>query len=400
MQPRRPAPTPWNGSGPFLIASASLVLVFAVSGAPIPLFSLYRAEDGVTDTQLGWVSVAYFLSAATALLVLGRLSNYLGRRPVAVCALVCAMLSCLILAVAKGAFSLSVARVLQGMACGIASTALGSYVVDTAPSRARWLPAAITGSSPMVGISLGALASGILAEYGPAPRSFVHLALAGLACLSMALLLASPETVASKRGVLASLRPRLEIPNDAGRRLTVAGAAFVATWSFGGFYQAFGASVTTDYLGTRSPLLVAIVFSSILVLNPFGSPLAGRLSTVSGIRGGLTVFSLAVLAIMFGFYLGAVEIVVSASLVVGLAQGVASTCAIRSLLLGVRQDERAGLLSTIYLISYAGAAIPALVAGPLARHVELMDIATGYAALALAASALSIVMVRSSAEGR
>src|SRR3954469_11934032 len=122
----------------FVAAACSLVFVFAAAGTPIPLYNTYRAQDGITNADLGWVSVGYFLAAATSLLVLGSLSNHLGRRPVAIAALASAALSCLVLIGMHGVLSLAVARVLQGLACGVASSALGSYVVDSAPRRPRW----------------------------------------------------------------------------------------------------------------------------------------------------------------------------------------------------------------------------------------------------------------------
>ena len=151
----------------FVAATCSLVLVFAGSGTPIPLFNLYRAEDGITNADLAIVSVAYFIAAATSLLVLGRLSNHLGRKPVALAGLILAALACLILIGTRGVHQLLGARVLQGLAVGLGASALGSYVIDSAPERPRWLAAAVTGSAPVLGIPTGALLS---ARWSATPR--------------------------------------------------------------------------------------------------------------------------------------------------------------------------------------------------------------------------------------
>src|SRR3954462_4315042 len=81
----------------FVSAACSLVFVFAAAGTPIPLYNTFRAEDGITNADLAIISVGYFLAAATSVLTLGRLSNHLGRRPVALAALACAALSSLVL---------------------------------------------------------------------------------------------------------------------------------------------------------------------------------------------------------------------------------------------------------------------------------------------------------------
>ena len=383
-------------SGAFMVASCSLIFVFAAAGTPIPLYNVYRAQDGITNADLGMVSVGYFVAAAISLLMLGRLSNHLGRRPIAVAALASAMLSCVFLVSARGLAALFAARVLQGLACGIASSGLGAYVVDTAPSRPRWLPALVTGSAPMIGIPIGSLACGALAQYGPAPRVLIYVVTATVLMISIALIIMSPETVPGRRGPLRSLRPRMEVPPGAKRLLVAAGAALVATWSLGGFYQAFGPSVVAQYLGTPSPLMAAAVFSSFMPLSPVGGPLNGAVSPVSALRLGMVVFVLSLGGIVVSMHFGAVVPFIGATLIAGRANGAASTAAIRGLLARTPLQGRAGLLSTIYLISYSGAALPGVVAGRLATTWTLFHIALGYALLGLVGAAIAIHVSRAS----
>src|SRR5215470_9418961 len=59
----------------FLSAVVSLVVSFATAAAPIPLYNIYRAEDGFTNAGISMAVVAYAVGTIGALLVLGRLSN-------------------------------------------------------------------------------------------------------------------------------------------------------------------------------------------------------------------------------------------------------------------------------------------------------------------------------------
>lgn len=378
----------------FVAATCSLVLVFAGSGTPIPLFNLYRAEDGITNAELAIVSVAYFIAAATSLLVLGRLSNHLGRKPVALAGLILAALACLILIGTRGVHQLLGARVLQGLAVGLGASALGSYVIDSAPERPRWLAAAVTGSAPVLGIPTGALLSGALVGYAPAPRVLVYAVMAGLLTICATLIAMSPETVARGRGAIASLRPRLQVPVGSGRLLLPAGAVFVATWSFGSFYQSFGPPATAQWLGTTNPLVNAAVFSSVMLLGPVGGPLTGRIAPAAGLRLAMALFVLAVVGAVASLAQGAVVPFIAASLVAGFAQGAASTCGIRALLATAQLEERAGLLATIYLIAYSAAAFPGIIAGQLTGRFDLLQIAMGYAALGVGASVVAILTAR------
>jgi MFS family permease len=223
MPPRRSA------SIGFVGASASLAVVFAASGSPIPLYETYRRADGLTTGDLALTAVAYFAGAMLALLALGRLSNHLGRRPVTLAALTLAAAGCLVLTEVHGTGTLVTGRVLQGLACGLASSAVAAYVVDTAPPTPRWLAAAVTADAPMLGLTIGALGSGALAAYGPAPRTLVYLLVAALLAACALLVAAGPETVAPTPGAAASLRPQVRIPATARRYLPVASATFVAT---------------------------------------------------------------------------------------------------------------------------------------------------------------------------
>ena len=293
----------------FIGAVGSLVAVFAASASPIPLCDVYRRADGFSHADLALTAVAYFVAVMAALLVLGRLSNHLGRRPVALAALAITAVGTLVLTEVHSVTPLILGRVIQGIGCGLASSAIAAFVVDSAPASPAWLASAVTTGSPMVGLTVGALGSGALAEYGPAPRTLAYLIAAGLLAACAALIAAGRETVARGAGAAASLRPQVRIPRAARRLLPAAAATFLATWALGGFYQAFGPSVVADQLGTTNTLIAAAggsrrVLSAIYLISYSGAaipgPIAGQLSRSVGLfeialgYGGLAAIACAV----------------------------------------------------------------------------------------------------------
>ncbi len=118
----RPFPKFSRSTG-FLVASSALIGVFFSAGLAIPLYNTFRVEDGITDGDLALTTVAYLGMTALSLLMFGRLSNHLGRRPLVVAALACTIAACLVLMQVHSLPVLITGRVLQGLACGIASTA-------------------------------------------------------------------------------------------------------------------------------------------------------------------------------------------------------------------------------------------------------------------------------------
>lgn len=370
----------------FVVATISLVGVFAASGSPIPLYERYRVADHLSTADLSLAAVVYFVGAIGALLVLGRLSDHLGRRPIAISAVALAAAGALVLLDVSSLAPLLVGRFLHGLACGLASTALTSYVVDTAPSRSSWLPAATTAGAPLVGLTVGALSAGALVQYGPHPLQLTYLLVIGLLVVCVGLLVGSPETVARRRGARASLRPRIAIPDRVRPLMPAAGVVFVSTWALGGFYQAFSPTVSAQALHTRSTLVAAVVFASFMAPNAIGGPLTGRLRAATAQRLGMLVFAAAIIVVVVSLHAGSTLGVIAASLIAGTAQGAASTGTMRDLLNQTDASGRAGLLAAVYAISYSGAAIPGLIAGRAAVHLGLVQVAAAYAALALAAA--------------
>ncbi|WP_208738290.1 MFS transporter [Oceanidesulfovibrio marinus] len=378
----------------FIAATISLLMAFAVSATPIPLYDIYRRADGLTYSDLSLTAVVYFVGAITALLIFGRISDHLGRKPVTFLVFGLEAVACILLLDVDSALPLVIGRLLLGLACGLASSAIASYVVDSAPSSPHWLPAVVVANSPMTGLTLGAIASGALVEYGPYPRVLCYVVVLAGIVVSALLVALSKETVTRTPGLLASLRPKFSLPQADRRLYPVAACTFVATWALGGFFQAYGPSIAADQLGTQDTLTAALVFSSYLLPCVIGGPLAGRFSPATAQRLGMVVFTLAVGGVLVALKMSAVGVFLLTSAIAGAAQGTVVTGSIRSLLADVSPQKRAGVLSLIYATSYTGAAVPSFIAGQLSHFMGLFQIAVCYGFLAVLACIIILLFAR------
>ena len=394
--------TPRRGGRPevsrtvgLIAAATALAVIFVSSGSPIPLYNVFRVEDGLTDADLALATVAYIIATSLALLVVGRLSNYLGRKPVAVASVLFALGGMLLMMTVHSFPVLLAARVLQGAACGVATSALGSWIVDLASNRPSWLPALLTGTLPPFTLPVGGLVSGALAEYGPAPRVLMFMLVAIALAVLAALLCVSPETVRPAPGALASLIPRVHIPHRRGRALVGVGSALLATWAFSGSYQAFAAAIAADYLGTSDRFVIALVFSSVVILSPVGGLMAGALQGHLAVRIGIIGFLVGAVGAASALRMGVIAPFLFASYLVGIASGMVSAGGIGILLRRTKSSDRAGMLATIYLICYGGQVLPGLVSSQLSRSVGVPNIILGYVALGVVLGAFALVLLQS-----
>jgi MFS family permease len=378
----------------FVSAVVSLVAVFAAVGSTIPLFNIYRAEEGFNNADISLTVVAYSAATLSTLLVLGRLSSHVGRRSIAIASLGLLVLGCLLLLKVHDIGILIAGRLLMGLGAGLASSSLTAYIVDAAPARPTWLASVASSQTVMFGLAVGAVASGALVQFGPWPRDLIYLVVIGLLLLSAVLVAVSPETVTPRPGGWRSLRPSVRVPIGVRHLLPVAAAALLATWATGAFYQAFVPALVADQLHTNSSLVLGLVFAAYMGPSALGAPLGGRFSPAAAQRIGMLAFLAGWIGLITAITNGALPLFIAATVTAGAAQGIAISATTRGLLFGSTLSDRAPTFAVIYLLSYSGATIPSLISAQLTTVLALPQIAVGYAGLAVVATLVTVLAAR------
>lgn len=375
----------------FMTATFSFAVIYMASAAPVPFFAIYRQTLDLTHSDLSYAAVAYFAGAMTALLMFARISDHFGRRIVIFINLLLAMFGCLIFFDLASSAMLLAGRFIQGFACGLASSAVAAYVVDNAPLSPAWFGSVVTGAAPMLGLAGGSLASGALRQYGSGSLSIIFVVIMAMLMVCFVMLAFSPETVLRSQGGFRSLKPQIRIPLSIRPLLPAACATFVGTWSIGGFYLPFSASMAAEQLHTDNTFVAAAVFACMMTPYLIGGSLAGRMKPVGAQRIGMVAFTLCMAGIIASLKLSSVSFFLLATVGAGIAWGIAFTGSMRTILGNISKEDRAGVLSTVFLISYSGAAIPNMFVGQLAGTADIFNIAVGYGILVLFCCALLIV---------
>jgi hypothetical protein len=285
-------------------------------------------------------------------------------------------------------------RLLMGLGAGLASSSLTAYIVDAAPTRPTWLASVASSQTVMLGLAVGAIASGALVQFGPWPRELIYLVAVGLLLLSAALVAISPETVTPTPGAWRSLRPSVRVPAWVRHLLPVAAAVFLATWATGAFYQAFVPALVEEQLYTRSPLILGLVIAAYMAPSALGAPLGGRFTPAAAQRIGMSAFLAGWIGIITAITTGTLALFIAATIVAGAAQGIAISAATRGLLHGSTLADRAPIFAVVYLLSYSGATIPSLISAQLSNVFSLPHIALGYGGLAIAATLFTVLGAR------
>src|SRR6202140_2292356 len=108
----------------FAGATAIFVLFAAAASAPTPLYIVYQKEWGFSTTTVTVIFAVYVFGLIGSLLVLGGLSDHVGRRPVLAAAIALEAAAFVLSFIAGDVSVLLAARAAQGIATGMAFSTL------------------------------------------------------------------------------------------------------------------------------------------------------------------------------------------------------------------------------------------------------------------------------------
>lgn len=373
----------------FWALGAILALYLAASAAPTPLYVVYQDEWGFSASTLTLIFALYVFGLLATLLVFGRLSDHIGRRPVIAVAIGLEIVAMLLFVVADGVPVLATARVVQGVATGLAMTAMGAALVDLNPPDNPSLAGIVSGMAPIGGLAVGALAAGALVEYGPGPTSLIYLlVLAGLAGAAV-VAWRMPETGSPRPGALASLRPRLGVPPRLRADILALVPILIASWSLGGLYLSLGPSVAAQIFDLPNHVVGGLV---VTLLCGTGAVVIYRLRAWDLSRALMlsAIFLAAGLALtLAGLVAETVVLAGLGTLVAGVGFGASARGTFGTIASIALPEERGGLFAVFYVISYLAFSLPALAAGLASTEAGLRPTAIVYAVAALVLSLLA-----------
>jgi predicted MFS family arabinose efflux permease len=338
---------------------ASITVTFlAASAAPTPLYATYQKAWGFSALTTTVVFGIYALALLSALLTVGRLSDHIGRRPVLLVGIAGQVLALVIFADAHSVNALLAARIVQGLAAGTAIGAVGAGMLDVDQTRG----AVANATAPGLGTASGALLSAFAVEWLPSPTRLIYVVLAVMLLVQAFVVFVLPETSPRAPGAWRSLIPQIALPPQTRRPMLAAAPVLFAMWALGGFYASLVPSLIDHLVGSASVvdaglglgILAGVAALVTYVLRTTPAARVMLIGTSTLIAGVVVLLSLWV-GSPAGFFLG--------TAVAGIGFGASFQGGIRLVAPLAHPDQRAGVLSVLFTISYLGLGLPAVVAG-------------------------------------
>src|SRR5436309_2312117 len=114
------------------VAYAFLVTMIGTT-LPTPLYPIYQQRFGFKELMITVIFAVYAVGVICGLILTGRLSDEIGRRPVLLFGLACAIGSTVLFVVTQGLAPILVARMLSGFTAGAFAGTATAMLLDLAP---------------------------------------------------------------------------------------------------------------------------------------------------------------------------------------------------------------------------------------------------------------------------
>ncbi|WP_417840201.1 MFS transporter [Tritonibacter scottomollicae] len=364
-----------------LLALGLFTVTFAVN-VQAPLYDAYAVESEVGATAVTVAFAAYVGGLMPTLLLLGGLSDRIGRRvPIALALILGAVATTLLVQVPSWT-SLVVARSLLGIGTGLATTAGTAYMTEILGSDRAKNAALIVTSATSLGFGSGALATGIsLGVQGPTllPASYI------------ALFVAAPLIAVITLGL-----PRMDKPRSASvLRLPVFpsgtwmfGAAMALAWSTTGMTIAVvPLELAASDLGGWTGL---VIFLAIFV-GFLCQPIARRMTNDRALALGFVLIPLGFLVLLAGVWLKILAFVLVGTCITSAASyGFTYLASLAEVSLRA-PDDRARATAGLLTYAYFGFSLPVIASGALADMLGLRSAMVVFAAVQITVTAIIVL---------
>ena len=373
----------------FWAVAASFLALTAFSTAPSPLYGLYQHQDGLSSITITVVYAVYAAGVVASLLLAGHVSDWYGRRPVLIPALLTGLAAAVILTASTSLPGLLAGRVLTGLALGAAVATATAHLtdLDASPGGSASRRSQVVATVANVGgLAAGPLLAGLLGQYLPTEPALPYLIFAVLLAAATLVVAAAPE-------VRPALRPRpryhpqrLRAPAGARAQFSAALTGAFLCFTVFGLFAGLGAAFLAGPLRHHSAALAGLA-----IFITFGCGVATQITTLTWpvhrlLRVGIPVMitGLAVLVTAAWVMPPSLALFLAGGALVGAGGGPIFRGTLTLTVSTASAGDHAGALAAFFIAGYVGLSLPVVGAGIALQYVSLKVILLAFAVVVAA----------------
>lgn len=363
----------------FAFAALAYAFAAAMVGTtlPTPLYALYAEQMHFAVLTTTVIFAVYALGVLAALLLFGRWSDVLGRRPVLLAGLAFAIASAVVFLAADSVAMLLVGRFLSGLSAGLFTGTATAAVVEALPTAQRERAAMVATIVNIGGLGIGPVLAGALAEYVPHPLTLpfvVHIVLAALAAGAV---LIAPET--SPRTGRIGLQ-RLTVPAEVRAVFLTAATAAFAGFAVTGLFAAIAPSFVADVVGIANHAVAGAIAGSIFLASAVAQLAGRRIVPATAVAWGCAILVVGMVILAVALTFSSLAGIIVAAVVAGTGQGISFSRGLAAVVEQVPAKQRGEISSTYFVVGYVAISVPVVGVGFAAQAWGLRTAGVSFAA--------------------
>ena len=342
--------------------AAMIGVLFAGSTAVTPLYIMYKQAFGFSQITLTLIYAVYVIGNLCGLLLFGRLSDQAGRRPVAAASMVLAIASALVFLFAHGVGALYLARILSGLAVSVGVGTGTAWLAELIDEQSKSRATVIATSANFIGLGIGALIAGLLAEYLPWPLHLTYVVYLLALFAVAAVVLMAPETVSKPRPALQdlSIRPRISVPRDIRAQFVAPAVTGFGSLALVGFYAALAPSLLANQLHVTSHAIAGAIFLELAVFVAGAIVVTRSLSSRGSMLLALALMPPSVALVVAAQLAASMVVLIIATAVCAVTAGLGYRGSLQVTNQIAPPDQRAEMVSSYLICGFAGNALPVI----------------------------------------
>ena len=375
-----------HGTGFWVIAAAFLT-VMAFSTLPTPLYALYQQRDGFATFLITVIFAAYGVGVMASLYFAGHVSDWLGRRRIILVAILVEIVAAVVFLLWPEVPGLIVARFVNGVGVGMLTATATAHLSElravARPDEGPSTSGTVSSFVNIGGLALGALVSGVLAQFVVAPLVVPYVLFLVLLVAAAVAVWFVPETVERLEERPAYRPQRVALPAAARSTFFAAGAGAFSAFAIFGLFTSLAPTFIAGTLHEPSRFVAGTVTFVVFGAAAVSQVLTVRLSAARQLTLAVALMSVGLVAIATGVLVASLPVFVVAGVVSGAGVGIlfrASIGVAASLATGPSRGET---LAALFLTAYAGMSIPVLLIGLAVAFLPSTTVLVGFAAIIL-----------------
>ena len=338
------------------------------------------------------IFAAYAAGVMASLFLAGHLSDWLGRRRMAACAVAVNVVSGVLFLTWPTVPGLLIARVISGASIGMLTATATAYLSELDAAGHGGLArrrAEITATAANLGgLGFGPLVAGFLAEYVADPLQVPYLIFEAILLIGLAGLALVPETV-TRPPTRPAYRPqRVSVPDDQRPVFFAAGAAAAAGFALLGLFTSLAPSFIAGTLHNPSHALAGTATFAVFGAAATAQLVLGRAGLLRQLTLGMGLMLLGLALITTAVWAGSLALLLTGGIIAGSGVGAMFKGSVSTVLGIAPPHARGEALAGLFLAAYVGLAVPVVALGVATELLSARTAVSGFAAVLAAVVAL------------